>query len=74
MSEFYRADDPGFRPHLVEPDITITSAAAPPITLELLLIALVLGAVLLFPSYYYLFRIFKTPQSSTRNTPRNTLV
>lgn len=61
-------------PHLVEPDITITSAAAPPITLELLLIALVLGAVLLFPSYYYLFRIFKTPQSSTRNTPRNTLV
>ena len=59
-------------PHLVEPDITITSAAAPPITLELLLIALVLGAVLLFPSYYYLFRIFKTPQSDTRNTPRNT--
>jgi cytochrome d ubiquinol oxidase subunit II len=58
-------------PKLVEPDITITSAAAPPITLELLLIALVLGAVLLFPSYYYLFRIFKTPQSGTRNTPRN---
>ena len=53
-------------PNLVEPDITITSAAAPPITLELLLIALVLGAVLLFPSYYYLFRIFKTPQSGTR--------
>jgi len=46
-------------PHLVEPDITITSAAAPRITLELLLIALVLGAILLFPSYYYLFRIFK---------------
>ncbi|HKN84401.1 MAG TPA: cytochrome d ubiquinol oxidase subunit II [Pyrinomonadaceae bacterium] len=46
-------------PHLVEPDITITSAAAPQITLELLLIALVLGAILLFPSYYYLFRIFK---------------
>ena len=46
-------------PHLVEPDITIFSAAAPRITLQLLLSALVLGAVLLFPSYYYLFRIFK---------------
>ena len=46
-------------PHLVEPDITIFSAAAPRITLQLLLAALVLGAILLFPSYYYLFRIFK---------------
>jgi len=46
-------------PHLVEPDITIFSAAAPRITLQLLLGALVLGALLLFPSYYYLFRIFK---------------
>jgi cytochrome d ubiquinol oxidase subunit II len=47
-------------PHLVEPDITIFSAAAPRITLQLLLGALVLGAVLLFPSYYYLFRVFKS--------------
>lgn len=47
-------------PHLVEPDITISSAAAPRITLQLLLGALVLGALLLFPSYYYLFRIFKS--------------
>ncbi len=46
-------------PHLVEPDITIFSAAAPRATLQLLLGALVLGALLLFPSYYYLFRIFK---------------
>ncbi len=46
-------------PHLVEPDITIFSAAAPRITLQLLLGALVLGALLLFPSYYYLFRVFK---------------
>ena len=46
-------------PHLVEPDITISSAAAPQITLELLLGALAAGAILLFPSYYYLFRIFK---------------
>jgi len=46
-------------PHIVEPDLTIASAAAPRVTLQLLLGALVLGAVLLFPSYYYLFRIFK---------------
>jgi cytochrome d ubiquinol oxidase subunit II len=47
-------------PHLVEPDVTISSAAAPEITLELLLGAVAAGAILLFPSYYYLFRIFKT--------------
>ena len=46
-------------PNLVEPDLTISSAAAPPLTLELLLAALILGALVLFPSYYYLFRIFK---------------
>lgn len=46
-------------PHLVEPDVTLWSAAAPQITLQLLLGALVAGALLLFPSYYYLFRIFK---------------
>jgi len=50
-------------PHLVEPHITITSAAAPRITLELLLGALVAGAILLFPSYYYLFVIFKAKTS-----------
>lgn len=46
-------------PHLLEPDLTITSAAAPQITLQLLLAALAAGAVLLFPSYYYLIRVFK---------------
>ena len=54
-------------PHIVEPDLTITSAAAPRITLQLLLIALVAGAVLLFPSYYYLFRIFKS--ETIKNAP-----
>lgn len=46
-------------PNLIEPDLTITSAAAPQITLELLLAALAAGALLLFPSYYYLIRVFK---------------
>ena len=47
-------------PNLVEPDISIAAAAAPRSTLQLLLVALVAGAILLFPSYYYLFRIFKS--------------
>ena len=47
-------------PHIVEPNITITSAAAPYATLQLLLAALIAGVILLFPSYYYLFRIFKS--------------
>ena len=46
-------------PTIVEPHITIASAAAPRITLQLLLGALGAGALLLFPSFYYLFRIFK---------------
>jgi len=52
-------------PYLVEPDITIASAAAPRITLQLLLGALAAGAILLFPSYYYLFRIFKSETAAT---------
>ena len=52
-------------PHLVEPDITIASAAAPRITLQLLLGALAAGALVLFPSYYYLFRVFKRKTAIT---------
>jgi cytochrome d ubiquinol oxidase subunit II len=46
-------------PYIVEPDITIQSAAAPRETLSLLLVALCAGALVLFPSFYYLFRVFK---------------
>jgi cytochrome bd ubiquinol oxidase subunit II len=46
-------------PYLVEPNIMIQSAAAPPATLRLLLLALGAGALILFPSFYYLFRVFK---------------
>jgi cytochrome d ubiquinol oxidase subunit II len=45
-------------PRLVEPDLTLWSAAAPPITLKLLLGALAAGVVLLVPSFLYLFRVF----------------
>lgn len=46
-------------PFIVEPNITIQSAAAPPATLYLLAIAVIVGSVFLFPIIYYLFRIFK---------------
>jgi len=46
-------------PHLVTPDVTIQNAAAPESTLKLLLLALGAGGVVLLPSLFYLFQIFK---------------
>lgn len=47
-------------PHVILPDVDIFTHAAPPITLRLLVIALALGALVLLPSLYYLFRVFKS--------------
>jgi cytochrome d ubiquinol oxidase subunit II len=47
-------------PYVVPPDITIASAAAPLTTLQLVIVALVLGALVLVPSLFYLFRVFKS--------------
>jgi cytochrome d ubiquinol oxidase subunit II len=49
----------GQYPYLVPPQFSIDGAAAPRITLELALGALALGALVLFPSLYYLFKVFK---------------
>ncbi len=49
----------GQYPFLIRPAITIRSAAAPDATLRPLLIALALGALVLFPSMYWLLRVFK---------------
>ena len=46
-------------PHVVYPDLTIINSAAPKVTLQLLVIALGVGAVVLLPSLYYLFYVFK---------------
>lgn len=46
-------------PFLVKPDLTLFNAAAPERTLILILVFLMAGSLLLFPSLYYLFRIFK---------------
>lgn len=56
----------GQYPYLVRPDWTITSAAANNRTLELIVMALVAGAVLLFPSFYYLIRIFKLQEQPAK--------
>jgi len=47
-------------PYMLPPDLTIAGAAAPLRTLNLTLIALILGAIVLLPSLYYLFKVFKT--------------
>ncbi len=46
-------------PYLLPPHLSIAEAAAPTITLQLTLGALVVGAGVLIPSLVYLFRIFK---------------
>ena len=46
-------------PYLLPPNLKIADAAAPRITLELALIAVLVGAVVVFPSLIYLMKIFK---------------
>jgi cytochrome d ubiquinol oxidase subunit II len=46
-------------PYLVVSDLTIDGAAANPRTQRLLLLALAAGSVLLFPSLYVLYRVFR---------------
>lgn len=50
-------------PHLITPDITIYNSSAPTTTLRLLLVALLLGAIVLFPSLTFLYYIFKGKDS-----------
>ncbi len=51
-------------PYLLPPTLTIEAAAAPSRTLGLVLWALAAGACVLFPSLFYLFRIFKMQRQS----------
>jgi len=48
-------------PYLVVPDLTLQSAAASPITQRALLVALAVGATLIFPSLLLLLRVFHSP-------------
>jgi cytochrome bd ubiquinol oxidase subunit II len=53
-------------PFIVPTVLTIEAAAAPPVTLRLLLIALSAGTIVLVPSLWYLFRVFRS-----QPTPRH---
>ena len=46
-------------PFIIYPDVTLTSAAAPAVTLEFILYTLPLGLLVLLPSLWFLFRVFK---------------
>lgn len=50
-------------PYLVVPDVTIVAARTAEATLRLLVWALGLGALVLFPSFVYLYRVFKSERS-----------
>ena len=47
-------------PYLVPPDLTIADAAAPNATLTALLVVTGIGSLLLLPSLWFLFRVFKS--------------
>ena len=55
----------GQYPFLIPPDMTINAVAAPDVTLRLIAAALAVGAVILFPSLYYLFKVFKGRDQSS---------
>lgn len=55
-------------PWLLPPDRTITSLAAPRITLQLTLGALAVGTAILLPSFVYLFRVFKSGETAFEQT------
>jgi len=48
-------------PYIVPEVLTIEAAAAPTVTLRLLIIALAAGTVVLVPSLWYLFKVFNSP-------------
>jgi cytochrome d ubiquinol oxidase subunit II len=49
------------QPYLVYPEITLTDAAAPASTIAFMLATLPFGAMMLVPSLWLLFRVFKGP-------------
>jgi cytochrome bd ubiquinol oxidase subunit II len=52
-------------PFLIRPDVTVQNAAAPVVTLRLLVMLLALGALVLFPALGYLFSVFDALRTRT---------
>jgi cytochrome d ubiquinol oxidase subunit II len=53
-------------PYLVPPDLTISATAAPAATLTGMLIVITIGGLLLLPSLWLLFRVFKARNPQAR--------
>jgi cytochrome bd ubiquinol oxidase subunit II len=53
-------------PLLVPPDLTVARAVAPDTTLRLVLIILGIGGIVLLPSLWYLFQVFKASPADPR--------
>jgi cytochrome bd ubiquinol oxidase subunit II len=47
-------------PYLIYPDVTVHTGAAPPATLRFFLVSVPIGAAILLPSLWLLFRVFKS--------------
>jgi len=56
-------------PNIIPGELTISDAAAPPITLFLTLLGLAGGTAILAPSLWYLFRVFKGHRGEPSATP-----
>jgi cytochrome d ubiquinol oxidase subunit II len=56
----------GQGPYLVPPDLSIAATAAPPATLTAMLIVITIGGLLLIPSLWLLFRVFKARNPQAR--------
>jgi cytochrome d ubiquinol oxidase subunit II len=50
-------------PYLVPPDLTISATAALPATLTAMLVVITIGGLILIPSLWLLFRVFKARDS-----------
>ncbi len=53
-------------PYLIPPDITLTGAASPPLTMQEFLISAAVGMSILIPSMWFLFHVFKGANSMPR--------
>ena len=59
------------RPYLIYPDVTIYNAAAPATTIGFLLFSFPFGALVLVPSLWLLFRVFKTAPQTGQAVPES---
>jgi cytochrome d ubiquinol oxidase subunit II len=51
-------------PYLIPPDVTVESVASPQSTLVLLLIGIIVALAIVGPSFWFLFKVFKTRKSA----------